>query len=595
MQVKQLAESIEMPKLAETVEKFDLSPEEREIYGILVEEDELTAAEKLKILRQFVLNPRLLDSTPDVRSSKVEAVSSALQETFTEKDKVVMFVNSYVEGVMRGDQTIIDQLDIPEDVDVFTIDGSIPKEYRLAIQEELKQTGRKVLLVVSGQTADVGVDFSAAEEVYFYNEPWTEYDKLQQRGRVYRPGLKQNLKVRTFVAAGTIEDGIHRYIQTKHRAVEKLLRGVPISELEREMVRAAEKQTDESDLEVNRDLAEYYFSSWDKMMRIYGHVKELGEDDFRKFLDNYDVDYAESYANLVGSRSYQANVARLSGTLIDAFTREQGKDPSKVRILDVASGPEMLRRHTPEELQDRIVSLDINRHHFDKSDGRQTVGSFSALPIADGSVDYVNLSLGLHYTSFVPSKGRYERLGVFTELNRVLKTGGRGVIDMIYSLEFATDADFEAAMSKLGFRVVQEYTGVVEDEGRFRSQVITLEKNKTCEASPRELASEIGPQGIKAIKFKKTKASLRDSRKIATTMTLGQSALNVSFNTADKEALLEEQEVLGEMDGLKKQFGRINQIPRDEIISRGLSRIFNGRRYVLFKRLQKGSGAVVVR
>jgi len=374
MQMKSLAENIDMPELYETTQLVELSDQEKEIYDILIEEDELSASEKLITLRQFAMNPRILDATPSIVGSKATQVGEALGATFLQKDKVVMFVNGYIEGVMRGEDTIIQDLSLPEDVEVLTIDGSVSKERRIEIQSELQAVNKKMLLIVSGQTADTGVDFSAAEAVYHYNEPWSIYDKQQQTARVYRPGLKSDLVVQTFVTEGTIEHGIHQYIDSKYHAVEKLLRGVPISEVEKGMLQQAEKEADPN-IEVSPELAKYYFSSWDKMMKIYGHVKELGEEDFRKFLARYDKDYADSYADLAGSRSYQANVSRLSGSIIKEMVQEKKQEVQKVRILDMASGPEVLRRHAVEDLAPNVISIDINRQHFNGIGGKKAVGS----------------------------------------------------------------------------------------------------------------------------------------------------------------------------------------------------------------------------
>lgn len=592
MQMKSLAESVDMPELEETVHSLELSDQEKEIYEVLIEEDELTATEKLTILRQFVMNPRLVDATPDIRGTKVHEVGEALRQTFSEKDKVVMFVNSYVEGVIRGDNTILEELNIPPDVDVYTIDGSVSKQRRLEIEQELRQPDRRILLLVSGQTADVGVDFSAAQEVFHYNEPWSLYEKGQQRSRVYRPGLKDKLTTRTFIAEGTIEQGIHTYIESKYQAIEKLLKGIPVSEIEKEMLRQAEKQAD-SDVEVNPDLAKYYFSSWDKMMKIYSHVKELGEEDFKKFLTQYDRDYADSYADLVGSRSYQANVARLSGSLISAMAREKGQQRNAVRILDLASGPEMLKRHMPEDTAEQVVSLDINKRHFSEP-GKKAVGSFVSLPIADKSVDYVNLSLALHYTKFVPSKNNYERLKVLQEVNRVLVTGGRATISMIYSLSLDDTQAFQDAIGKLGLKVVQAYSGDASAGKNFQSQVITLEKVADCSRDTQKLAKSIGLKGLHAFKFKQTARSLRNSLKIIQAFSLGDRMLNVELNSDDRAVLAEEERVMNEMENLKQTYGSIEDIPKTDIYQHGLARVFNGKRYVLFKRLTTDKGAVAI-
>ena len=87
-----------MPRLVERDVKYELSQIERDIYETLLEEDELTASQKIHVLQKFLLNPELLDTTPGIQGSKIKAVSSALHETFENMDKVVMFVNRYAKG-----------------------------------------------------------------------------------------------------------------------------------------------------------------------------------------------------------------------------------------------------------------------------------------------------------------------------------------------------------------------------------------------------------------------------------------------------------------------------------------------------------------
>ncbi|HUC95340.1 MAG TPA: SNF2-related protein, partial [Candidatus Saccharimonadia bacterium] len=594
MQMKSLAESIKMPNLEERIHLVELTAEEREMYEVLLEEDEIAASQKLQILRKFSLSPSLLDATPDINGSKIQEVGAALRETFTNRDKVVMFVNGYIEGVIRGDNTIVEALGLPEGIEVFAIEGEVEKDTRVAIQQQLQGSNRKMLVLVSGQTADVGVDFSGAEEVYFYNEPWTMYDKKQQLGRVYRPGLSEDLISRTFITRGTIEEGIHSYIGSKYKAIEKLLRGIPISDLEREMLKKSEDQSDPS-LEVNPELAEYYFSSWDRMMKIYGYVKELGEDDFVKFLGKYGREYADCYVD-VGGRSYQANASRLSGTLIDRFVRERRKSPQAVRVLDIASGPEMLKRHISDGLSDRVISLDINQHHFAEDGQNRAVGSFLSLPIADNSVDYANLSLALHYTNFVPTKGQYERIEVLQEINRVLSIGGRAVINLMHTLDLKDEPAFREAVTKLGFRVVERYTGKTEDGAHFRTRLFTLEKTHDSPRDIKEAVNLLGSSLMKGFKFTKSKAKLRDSRRIATSFSIeGQQGVKTKFNEADRVTLEEERITQAQMTKLQRKYGSVKEIPRDEVLAGGFSRIFNGKSHVLFRRLVAGSGSVVLR
>lgn len=590
MQTKSLTESIDMPNLTEEIEWVHLSQQERDVYEVLLEEDEIEATEKIRILRQFLLNPELLDSTPGIKSSKIAAVAQYLQYAFNESDKIVLFVNGYIENVIRGDKSILEQLGLPEEIEVRVIHGKVEsRRQRKVIQDGFKTSNGKILLLVSGQTADVGVDFSGADEVTFYNHPWTRYDQKQQLARAYREGLEHPLKSTTFVTENTIEDGIRHYIELKYKAIQKLLKGIPISQVERGLL---EKSDDDiQDLEVNPELAKYYLSSWERMLKIFAYVKEIGEDEFVSFLARYGKDYSDSYADL-GRRSYQANASRVSGVVIHKLTQRGSQAAQDIKILDLASGPQMLKRHMPQSYGSGIISVDINKNHFSKEKDGSVVGSFTSIPVQDGTVDYVNLGLSLHYTKFIPSRGNYERLEVLREINRVLKPGGKAVLNLIYTLDLKDVQKFQGVAASLGFRMLDEYSGEVITGDNYRSRVITLEKENDIDQPSESLVSRDNYDGIK---FKKTNLGLKDSRRILRELRLSDNNFQIEFNQQDQQVAQEEIEVMAEGEMLKAMYGSIDNIPKEEIISRNFVRILIGKRYVLFKKLVRGEGVVVLK
>ncbi len=595
MQAKKLEEGVEMPALSEEKVETELSPMETDIYEVLLEDDELEAAQKMSMLRQFLMNPDLLDATPGIRSAKIERVGNDLRECFAKNNKAVLFVNGYIEGVIRGKDNIITKFGLPQDVEVMVVHGGNRGE-REEIQKKFRETTGKMLLVVSGQTADVGVDFTSAETVFTYNEPWTEYDRRQQVSRVYRPGLKHDLAVRTFVTKNTLEEGIHEYIGRKYQAIEKLLHGIPIQELEKQLLREDE-QSANPDLEVGRELAEYYFSSWDKLMRIFAHVKEIGEEGFREFLSEYGKDYADCYLDL-GNRSYQANANRVAGTLVGSMLKERGGKPEETRILDVASGPEMLRQHIGDALQKRVISVDANKYHLRAKEEQvvqSAVASWRELPFADKSFDYLNLALALHYSSFVPSRGKLERLEVLKEANRVLKPGGRAVISFIYSLDLRDVSKFHEFAEGLGFKIVDEYSGEVAEGDEYRSRVITLEKVADFNNSPESVLDKIDVKDYAGLKFKKTEAKLKGQRNIIDHFGLRGRKFEIDFNALDSAVRKEEREMLAQGNALKEKYGGVINIPKSEIINNKFVRIKVGEKYLLFKKLEKGSGVIIVK
>ena len=61
-------------------------------------------------------------------------------------------------------------------------------------------------------------------------------------------------------------------------------------------------------------------------MKFFGHAKEIGQEEFQKFLTKYGKEYAGAYVEL-GSRCYQANANRISGALIQEIVSSENKKP----------------------------------------------------------------------------------------------------------------------------------------------------------------------------------------------------------------------------------------------------------------------------
>jgi superfamily II DNA or RNA helicase len=599
MQRKLIAESIKMPELVETTHRLELSDKMKELYEILLDEDELTSSEKIQKIRQLLNNPAALEATPGIESVKAVAVGKHLRARFEEEDKILMFVNDYVNNIITGEHTIFEAMDLPEEVQVYTITGDTPKEQRRQATEIFQNNSGKVLLVVSGGTAGLGIDLSAAERVVFYNEPWNNSLRRQQIGRAYRPGRKKELYIDTFYFPNTLEEGMRIYAEAKDLAIQKLLHGVQLSQLEQEALIRDEKQTsDESAYDINPELAAYYYSSWQRMLKMFGHVKEMGEKDFgQKFLPDHGREYAKTYGELT-NRSYQANTARLNGTLIAEQLEKQKKKPAEVRILDIASGPEMLKRHIPEEYRDSVVSLDMNMHHFEQPGTNRIGGQMLSLPIRDGSIDHVNMALALHYTKQRVKDGLHERTQALAEVHRVLKAGGQATITMIWSMDFEDTTKLADSLKQLGFKIVTANSGEVESGPHFKARVLTIEKlPDTPHRFNFRHASNYQLQTISAgFKLKKTEANLRDSKKIVDEFRIKkQRHVKARLTATDQEILEEETRILKTMHDLRKVYKTVKNIPAEEIIMNGFARVYNGKKHLLFAKLQSAIGAVIFR
>lgn len=211
------------------------------------------------------------------------------------------------------------------------------------------------------------------------------------------------------------------------------------------------------------------------------------------------------------------------------------------------------------------------------------------------TIDYVNMSLALHYSRLDISRGDFERIEVLKEMNRVLKKGGRAILNLVYSVDFRKEEQFLENLGKMGFRIVDEYCGEVNVGEHYSSKIMTLEKIEDSEAIE-GLVGGMNKQDLDGFKFEKIKSGkgLKDSRKIITEFVMNGKTYKIDFNKSDAEIFNEEKSI--EEEGRKMMENcSIEEISKEEIVKRGFVRFYGGKRFLLFKKLQSGNGAVVIR
>lgn len=605
MQMKRIEDSVDIPEIDETIDRIEISEQEADLLRLYIEDDELDFSTKLQICRKILLNPATVDVYPKIIPSKAVWLNEKLQKAFNDEGdtKVVVFVNDFKQEVLTGESTLADFIDLPSDVRLEWIHGDVDKgQKRYEIQQDFQNGHDRMLLIVNGMVADVGVDFSAADTVIIQNVGWTESEKRQEIGRAHRPGRTKPLKVRSSIAEGTVESAMYSYAKRKEKAIRNLLVGVPLSEMDQELLRVAEDEKVEAGAaEVEPELGTYYFSALQSLNRILARTKQQGEQATRRMVDRDGEKYASIYQDLTG-RSYQANMARLSGSIVEGLISE-GTNPSmKRKIIDLGSGPEMLRRHISDELAPEIISLDINQHHFTDESNKAVVGSVVSLPIASKSADIVTMGLVLGGTKFLPSKRSsdpesLERLEILKEINRVLKPNGHAVITLVYSLDLKSEMEFNKLAKSMGLKVISHYSGQVSSETNDpRGRVITLQKTEDCPTDIDELALKIGTKDLQGLKFSKKKARVKDPKKIDRAYKISRKNRIVPvFNQGDREIADEEAELLARMEHMKNLYGGIVNVPEDVILAGGLSRVNNNGQYVLFRRLASANGAVFLK
>ncbi|MBW6432033.1 class I SAM-dependent methyltransferase, partial [Patescibacteria group bacterium] len=452
----------------------------------------------------------------------------------------------------------------------------------------------------------------------FYNRPWSNYDKSQQAGRVYRPGLKHDIFIDT-LTTGPFERGMAEYVDSKERVIEKMLKGIPLSELERDLIKTDEVRVSDdielSDISLGeiRHLDEYQ-SAPQKLNRYLAAAKRIGsEERFREVFVESELgeQYARYYA-LCSDKGYQPNNNRLVANLIQEELKAEGKKPAQVAVLDLASGPRMLRRYSPEGLKTQVVSEDILRGHFSEEDiGKNAfVGSFKETKWPSHTFEFVTLLEAFHQTGYIPSRGNFERVGVLSEINRVLEIGGKAYINILYSLGLKDKDLFEKAVGELGYKVIDGQTGQYSSGQNFETTLIVLEKINDLPAinlgdqerpKPRpdiqSLVEVLKEKGlIEGLKLEVSKKHLGDTNIIMDTVELPSGAkMQLTLTESDQRIKAIREKLQSDAEKLVIGNLRISSIPKEDLEKSHFKRCLLGGKYALYHKMPGDAGYFIYR
>lgn len=592
MQMKELTENINMPDLYEETKYIDFSDKEKFYYDSIRNDENLTALSKIMLLRKLAISPKLLWIEDIDASSKAIVVGADANELFKTKRKVVFFFNAFINGVLRptdtipDTQTFISQMKLDPDIQVRIIDGNTSKEDRKTIQDEFAQSSKKIALFVSGQTADVWIDLTAWEEVVEVVSPRTKGEKSQQLARVYRYRQKKDITSLTYIVRNSIEKLISDYVLLKDKAIMKLYHGLKLSELERMVLQDnSDVSSDATQKELNRWLIRYFKKSSEELRDFYAETKNVWSEKMQEIIAKDGENIAWYYRGL-GPRSYQANVNRWHATIISSLlSRDDIEQPT---IVDLWSWPKMLYQHIKENLQDNVISLDLNKHNFSEDDiatGKAIVANFAQLPFEDNSVDIISCSLAFNDTSRNLNTGSYERLDVLCQLHRVLKVGWSAIISLPHSLMYKDRDMVLYIIRELGFAIEDKYSGSAIGEG-FKAETLTLTKTDNRKRNLDHMVSFCKSNDLgSGLVLSKNPEKIVASKDVITSVSLAKTKIPIKLNKLAKKILQTEQNYKNLIEEWVGKYGELIDIPSDILRSYGFWRYYTKKSCVLLTQL----------
>ena len=225
----------DLPPRTEITLHVEMSPAEAALYEALrrraVEDLETMIADgpgagegrlellaHLTRLRLACCNPRLVQDTGALASSKLATFAETLDELLASRHKVLVFsqfvmhlklIEEYLDGAGIAFQYL---------------DGSTPAKAR-AERIAAFQAGRGEVFLISLKAGGVGLNLTAADYVIHMDPWWNPAAEDQASDRAHRIGQTRPVTIYRLVAKGTIEEQIFALHRHKRDLAERLLEG----------------------------------------------------------------------------------------------------------------------------------------------------------------------------------------------------------------------------------------------------------------------------------------------------------------------------------------------------------------------------------
>lgn len=493
-------------------EKVELSPAQRTQYELILNNEDLTAGEKIHQLMLAILNPDLLcPAAPE--DAILDKCVEIVRQDFEKYDSVVIGEDRWKQGLMRPYEeypnvpTFVHKLRSRLEkeygagkVEVLVIDGETPERDREAYLKKARypEGGKKVVLVAMISIICEGINLSSIHRAILLEPTLRLADTAQFTKRFAREG-NTDVKIRKLIVPNTIFQGIEEHALHKFMLCQRLLEGGTLTDddlafLEHDDFSGATEFRD-GRLVIGTAISNAALNTRQTLSAYYRYLHNKGELELSHFIELHGENYAEKFVeNWEGT--YSANNARFVAGLVGILKKEGLLSGN--HYADVACGPLAFENTYGLADEDaKITNFDLNpyileegvellrrRKHDPNYQPTKHVCGMTKLQARDGAFDVVNCASALHYLHQRGSKNVYnhERASALVELNRVLRDDGLLLITL--PPHVCQDDQFEAFMKELsnfGFKVVSKYSGsgrsVDQENGNeFRNRILVCQK-----------------------------------------------------------------------------------------------------------------------
>jgi SNF2 family DNA or RNA helicase len=221
----------ELPPRTEITLRVEMKKSEMAFYEAIrqqalenIEGSDAKAGRHLQILaeimrlRRACCNPKLIDETSKIPSSKLEVFGEVVEELLESRHKALVF------SQFTGHLALIREYLDGKGISYKYLDGTTPPKDRIRQVDEF-QAGEGDLFLISLKAGGLGLNLTAADYVIHMDPWWNPAVEDQAADRAHRIGQKRPVTVYRLVTANTIEEKIVRLHHEKRNLASSLLEG----------------------------------------------------------------------------------------------------------------------------------------------------------------------------------------------------------------------------------------------------------------------------------------------------------------------------------------------------------------------------------
>ena len=212
----------------------DLTPEQTHLYALAVEQalPNLQGLEGIRRrgsilalitqLRKIVNHPAMLEEDfqdLEGRSGKLDRFMEMLSEARENHNKALVFT-TFVQMGKILQQLIQRTWQCEPDF----LHGGVSMQTRQQMVDRFQEGGQdRPILILSVRTGGVGLNLTAANQVYHYDRWWNPAVENQATDRVHRIGQTRRVQVFKYIMSGTVEEHVDNLIRTKSTLAQDVL------------------------------------------------------------------------------------------------------------------------------------------------------------------------------------------------------------------------------------------------------------------------------------------------------------------------------------------------------------------------------------